>query len=243
MTWDEFTAWYGYHVTHYDGIDAWMSNAVKRQHDQPKLTGADEKMRAWFGVLRETDYKLARKATDILAAEPDENQPKGYDAHPRRIASIARGLADRAARQAPAPRRTVGGQETFRCLACRDSGWVLVWGDKSVRHIENLLNEGVPEDWHPDQAFDTGMITRWKGRELRERAGMYSALAACSCEAGAHHHERGTPIYSENDFCRIWGTSPYADSGGWGTEQEIAYLVRWVAKRLGSRHAHQLAAF
>lgn len=245
MTWDQFTAWYGFHVSHYEGIDAWMASAVKRQHDQPELTGQDEKMRAWFGQLRDTDYQLARKATAILAREPEDNQPRGYDAHPRRVAEIARGLADKDKRDQPrtAFTRTVGGQRTYRCLTCRDSGWVTVWGHLSVEHVDKLLRDGVPEDWKPEQAFDTGELTRWNGRVFQQRAGMYSALAACSCAAGENKHDRGTPLYDDSRFCRVWGNSPYRDSGRWSTEHEIAYLVHWVADRIKNAPLHQLPAF
>lgn len=246
MTSKEYYGWVDFHCSHYQGLAEWLTNRPKLQEDRPDLeTGTAETHEVWYRVLKPHSRKHANEATAILFSKPADDQPIGYSAHPRAIAEICRELEKRDGVEKPrtAFTRTVGGQRTYRCLTCLDSGWVPVWGHLSVEHAEKILREGVPEDWHPDQVFDTGETTRWNGRELRERAGIYSALAACGCAAGEKHAGRGTPVYSETSFCRIWGTNPYRDAVGWGTEQEIAYLVHWVADRLKSAPARQLPAF
>lgn len=217
MTWDEFTAWYGYHVTHYDGIDAWMASAPKRQRDSPNLTGQDEKMRAWYGTLRDADYRLARRATELLAAEPEENQPKGYDSHPRRILAITRRLEEESQRRGPyAGRRTIDGQETFACRLCEDCGYLPVVAAEAV---EAMRERG----------------------ELLDR----TRCVACTCRAGARYVERGWTKYdprimprwpdphqelTDEQLMQAYHADPKALSES-GRAYKAAWLRDWLEER------------
>lgn len=88
---------------------------------------------AMFNVLQDCEIDDAKEAAQrmIRGTEP---KPPAFeeDAWGRHLAGICRKLrAERSQQNAP-KRRYVDGKETFACLDCEDSGWVLVFDRKAV---------------------------------------------------------------------------------------------------------------
>lgn len=160
MTSEEFKTWFRAHRAAFTGIGAWFD----RMPSTPTETTPSraEVFQAWFDTLRGVRLEDALAATRSLANGESE-EPKSFDAHPRIVRRLA---SDRnyAERQRSSAHRTIGGEETFRCLLCRDKGRVLVAHPESVKLLAGGAVIGGPRT-------------------------KYRAIVACSCAAGESHHD------------------------------------------------------
>lgn len=121
------------------------------------LAGQSEILQNWATVLRDVDFLDAMAATEALA-RGDEEEPGAYDRHPSAVRAIARRLAAQRIRS----RRPliVDGEETYACLRCQDTGLVTIYHPRTLALARR------------------GELT--PGR-------LYTAAAACTCEAGRRH--------------------------------------------------------
>lgn len=154
MTREEFERWWMHHASRFTGLHSWMSKI-------PAATRGAV-MDAWAAALAGTDYEAALQASGRMFAG-EEDKPVGYDEHPAAIVRIAAKLRT-AARQTMTP-RTVDGQPTYRCLDCRDFGWVICWHPKTVKQAR-AGNLSPP---------------------------LYTTAVACHCEAGESHLKGMSP--------------------------------------------------
>lgn len=140
MTPDEFDQWLDHHAGMYPGVKRWLA--------KPENEGVEA---AWERLLSRTSLEAAKRASMELF-EQDE-QPRGFGEHPRAVKRLAWEL-----RPKQQVARKIDGQDTFRCLRCRDSGVVSVVNPATLRAV-------------------------WRDHESH---GVRWCAVACDCEAGDH---------------------------------------------------------
>jgi hypothetical protein len=129
MTYSEFTEWLRHHTAAFIGVATKIQALPTIARDG--MPSRDEFAAAWYRTLRDVSLADARAATDKMAAMPEADLPKGFDRHPAKILQIVRGAVKSGGWRPYSPHR-VDGQETYRCLACRDTGIVSVWSERSL---------------------------------------------------------------------------------------------------------------
>lgn len=137
MTPAEVSEWLNYHDSLFDGYAAWV-------RDKGRVLG-----RTIAKALDAISLDDAKAASDELFGG-DEEPPKGYTHHIRRIRSLAFRLARRRrAERRNAVKRTplVDGEPRYSCLKCLDDGLVSVLSPASLRlaksnslHLEPFIN-------------------------------------------------------------------------------------------------------
>lgn len=160
MTGDEFDEWYRYHVARFVGISSWMAKLPTIPTDSHPVNRSDV-FDAWYGTLRYHDLDDAKAASDQLAASDD--QPRSFDRHPAAVAAIARhrkSERQRRERSADFARRQSTGDESYRCLVCRDEGDLLCWHPVCMAVIQENHSE-IPDKFVP-----------------------YRTVVRCTCQAG-----------------------------------------------------------
>jgi hypothetical protein len=125
----EFQLWVEHHTAAFLGFGA----KVAALPDVPRdgTPSRRQVLQSWYRTLRDVSLTDAKAATDKMAAMPEADLPKGFDRHPAKILQIVRG-AVKSSGWRPYKPRCVDGQETYRCLACRDTGIVSVWSERSL---------------------------------------------------------------------------------------------------------------
>jgi hypothetical protein len=149
MTDQEFAEWFRYHCSRFTGMKTYLLDA------QRNGIKTDDVKDGWFQALRGTALEDAKAATDSMHAGDDE-EPMGYDRHPRAIRAIAarhHKMHVIATKDYGSPRL-----ERLRCRVCRDCGTVRVW------------------HWASLQAALAGNLGR--------PGTLYTMAVACTCEAG-----------------------------------------------------------
>jgi hypothetical protein len=166
MNQKDFAQWFAAHRAQFAMIDAWIANfptpsEVAGSSDPNRVTQASL-AKAWFNTLADLDIDPCLEATRLMA-KGDEALPASWDLHPQRIRAIAKRLATRTSsgeRFRFGPRVSRDGEETFRCLMCRDDGMVLIFHDAAV-------------------------VAMRKGTYGGPRT-VYTAMVICDCEAGEY---------------------------------------------------------
>ena len=168
MTTTEFPIWLKHHISRFTGCGAWLSKFPIRERHALDVTSTDVRD-AWERIIRDVDLADANAATDALADGTEEFSDRGYDCHPRDVRRVATGNRND---QRPNRRRTMtSGEETFRCLRCKDFGQVLIYDPRTVDDVRN--NEAV--------------------------ATIYTACAYCGCGAG--HRRKDQIPFDGNRHC------------------------------------------
>lgn len=139
----DFEIWEKYHRAAFPAHGKWLD-------EQGTLTRGH-----WSKALDDVGLADAKRATDLLL-RGDEEPAKGFGEVPQRVRKIARGLSsERLANQKSHRHQVIDGQDTFRCLICRDHGAVEVWHPNAMEFMRSL-------EYEPD--WDNG------GAVIRERA-------------------------------------------------------------------------
>lgn len=122
MTDDEFSRWIESHANTFgDGCCKYLESADAYEN--------------WRGILRTFDVQDATAATRALLAG-ELGEWRAFNEHPRIVRTFCtqrKAERNRVARSAPVTYRTA-----YRCLVCKDIGYVTVW---SARSIAGVLNE------------------------------------------------------------------------------------------------------
>lgn len=115
-----------YHQAAFTGIGPWMA----RLDESPDEYAPSRKdvLAAWLKALGFVTLADAKLATDDMHSGR-EDAPAYFDHHPRCVAAIA--AKRRRSRGSGTPKR-INGQDTYRCLVCRDSGFVTCWHPVSL---------------------------------------------------------------------------------------------------------------
>ena len=129
MTDHEFREWVEYHTAAFLGFGAKV--AALPLTPTEGSPSRKQVLQSWLRTLRDVSLAEAKAATDKMAAMPEADLPKGFDRHPAKILQIVRGSVKSGGWRHYKPHR-VDGQETFRCLHCRDTGIVSVWSERSL---------------------------------------------------------------------------------------------------------------
>jgi hypothetical protein len=162
----------------------------------------------WFTTIKFASLESALACSNLLAQSKlkDGNvlvEPKGPGDHIRLINKCACKLDDekRLTRAANDERYTVGGEATYRCLPCYDSGILLVWHSLTLAKF-----------------VETGRLETW-----------YRASVACNCQAGKARQEGRTKIqaYDEQKM-PLW---PETFVGVKHREGNERALRAWYAER------------
>ncbi|MFA7177769.1 MAG: hypothetical protein WC114_11010 [Smithellaceae bacterium] len=204
MTKAEFETWLAYHRAAFTGLSQWIAKlpdpGSRRASDgEPHRLAV---LAAWYAAMRDCDPADARVATDRMAGGLIE-EPKGWDRHKTSIAQEARRLASERNRHQSAGAwrkpRFAGGEPTYRCLECHDSGIIPIW--------------------HPDSVTAACMtLDGDEANGLGQPFTIYEAAARCPCGAGSQY--RHLPHYDAGVFCRL-----EVDAPSW---QRVDALLAWT---------------
>jgi hypothetical protein len=163
----EFHDWFAYHLSCFTGIAAWLDKATKGT----SAPSRKDILARWYGVLRGVTLADAKAATlQIHSGEVEE--PKGFDRHPAAVRRLCKDNTN----EYHGPKRDADGNETFTCALCLDIGYVMVWGERTVQHVEK-------HGW--------------------EHAPIVTAAAVCICDAGNKRAANVKQRYKANGFCRL----------------------------------------
>lgn len=136
MTQKEFASWMKYHCAAFPGIVSWLA----RFDESPDEYAPSRKdvIATWLKALGFVTLADARSATDDMHSGREE-APQYFDRHPTCVAAIA---AKRRRTRSTGTKRFVEGEYTYRCLTCRDSGFVTCWHPKTL--VALARGENVP---------------------------------------------------------------------------------------------------
>lgn len=118
----EFREWLRYHLSAFPGIEAWLS-----KHKGPEVT-RESIIQRWRDTLAYESLDEAKRATDRLL-NGDEDEPRSYEKHPGAVRGICRRCRNEQLRNRAAEptKKTIDGKPTVACLACKDTGYRVVW--------------------------------------------------------------------------------------------------------------------
>lgn len=129
MTKDEFAEWIRYHRAAFVGLSRWLDEIPLEATSDMQPTRQDV-LRSWCRILADTALEDAKAATDSMARGDDE-EPMGWDRHPRAIRTIAARI--RRSRSLLTRREVHAREELLSCLICRDAGYLHVWHWRSLQ--------------------------------------------------------------------------------------------------------------
>lgn len=207
---DEFWA---YHCGNFPGLRTWLADKVPEGEHRTVWN-------AWARQLRYADLEDAKAASDEIAAM--ERSPV-YEKHPRTIAIFACRRRTERERKRPAGARMVDGQETFRCLTCRDDGIVEVWSRISMHFAA------------PDRIPRPPNTTAPEGARLGDRFTVYKKMVRCTCEAAEKW--RWMPV--------VFDAKRWLPIGVKGTSdrEEQQKLIEFVGQLKPTGYREEFAAF
>lgn len=157
MTRDDFNAWLDHHYAVFPGFNKWLLSMPPADRSAT--------LRAWSNILEPIPLAIAKQASETLYAA---DAIPVYERHVAAVKRLADGILTRHQRQQTTARF---GCETYRCLACHDTGLVPIYvrGNR-LRHV--IANVGA------------------------EQAAKTVSLAVCDCEAGASKNIGDTRVAS-----------------------------------------------
>lgn len=139
MTKEEFAEWIRYHRAAFVGLSRWLEE-IPLESDSPMQPTRGDVLRSWMRILADTALEDAKAATDSMARGDDE-EPMGWDRHPRAIRIIALRIRRT---QRILTRDVQTREERLNCLICRDAGYVRVWHWKALQAaLEDRFNAGT----------------------------------------------------------------------------------------------------
>lgn len=124
MTSEQFQEWFSHHQAAFPGVAKWFKGIPAEV--RPKT------LELWEQTICRIDLDAAILATDTMLAESD--RPRFYEDHPAAI--LLRAKRDKPHEEFR-PRMIVDGEEAFRCLDCKDIGYIVCWHPVAMRHYRN----------------------------------------------------------------------------------------------------------
>lgn len=177
MTEPEFRDWLKHHFARFTAAAGWLGRfptAPRHEGDPTQRSVID----AWRFTLGDVNLDDAKRASDALASGDETFSEKtGFDHHPKDVRRIARGRSGEREAKAKTNQRLhrFEGEPTYRCLRCRDDGFLIVIHDTSLRAAREIVvgeNGERRTNLHHPQLNPEG------------RTPIYSLFVRCNCEAG-----------------------------------------------------------
>ncbi len=151
MTGEEFDDWYSDFCSAYPETAAFVNS-----NGNPRGT-----LEHWFAVLSPCDLTDAREVTRRMLAG-DDPEVENYNRHttPRHVATLCERASVRRRLAASQPANVRQSERSYRCLLCRDTGFVCCWHTSTMDLVA-------------------------KGHAIVPRSpALYSMEVPCSCSAG-----------------------------------------------------------
>lgn len=182
LTRDEFNQWLARHRAAFTAVDKQMAS-YPRDADGVGVVSRKMIYEAWYRVLADCHLADCLEATARLANGRETPKYFQFDDHPREVRRVA-GKAAWDRKRSETAKALIGDERGVHCLACGDSGALLVYHNATVSAA--LAGETDPT--------------------------IYTLSVACTCRAGVRLSERGAwATYSERRWCRCDQTRSKAD--------------------------------
>ena len=180
----EFSDWFSFHSVRFTGVGSWLAkfpDEKPRSEAEPITKRAI--LKAWRGILADVSLDAATQASEALANGDESFSERGFDCHPRDVRRVAIGIR-RSSGGSDRTQRYIGGERTYACPECLDTGAIVVALAKSLRAARD--GDLFHKDHNP-----TGETP------------LYSGTAACSCEAGQQFAGWGCARFDEERMLRL----------------------------------------
>lgn len=218
MTNPEFDEWLGFHFSRFTGAAGWLGRfpvSPRFVADPTQKSTLD----SWRDIMRPTELKHAKTASQLLAVGEESFPDKGYDCHPSTVRRIA--MRHAGAEKQDRKQRMVGGEPVYNCGLCRDGGLVIVWHQTALKFFKEEFEASPPEEWMfwwTDQ--------RW--RDKRRHGQVYeSCVVLCTCESGlakrfkATRYNEQRHVLFDNDPQAALEAFSNTPDGGWGLDGDF----------------------